>query len=271
MNTERVRLSSEQQTLLLTLAARAIDSRSEDPILGDHRSAQTLARLDHPLDRVRMRRDTAAGALCRTRRLDEWTTEFLATRPDAVVLNLGCGLDDRATRVDPPPGVLWYDVDHPEVIALREKLYPPREGHRMLGSSVVDPDWLRSVPAGRPTMVTAEGLLMYLAGDQVEALVRRLAEHSGGGRLACDVERPWAVRMARYDPVLRKTGAIHQWGIKDLNDLTRRVPGMRLLAGHGVTTLPGMEKVSPLYRRLYAATNRIPALRDSMRVALYEF
>lgn len=271
MTSEHVRLTSEQQTLLLTLYARAIDSHSKQPILGDQSAAETLARLDYPLDRVRTRRDTAAGVLCRTRRLDEWTTEFLATHPDAVVLNLGCGLDDRVARVDPPPGVRWYDVDYPEVIALREKLYAPRRNQQMLGSSVVDFQWLESVPTDRPTMVTAEGLLMYLAEDQVEGLVRRLAAHVDSGRLACDIELPWAARMAKYDPALRRTGAIHQWGIRELDHLADWVPSMRLLAGHSVTMLPGMEKVSPLYRGLYGLTNRIPALRDSMRVALYQF
>jgi hypothetical protein len=34
--------------------------------------------------------------------------------PQATVLHLGCGLDSRVFRVDPPPSVRWYDVDQAE-------------------------------------------------------------------------------------------------------------------------------------------------------------
>ncbi len=271
MPSGHVSLTNEQQTLLVTLYARVLDHQAADPILGDHRAAEALTQLGRPLGRMRMRRDTAASVLCRTRRLDEWTRQFLAEHPDAVVLNLGCGLDTRAQRIDPPSGVLWYDVDYPEVIELRQRLYPSLPDSAMIGSSVTDPHWLDHVPRDRPTMVTAEGLLMYLTEDQVEKLIGRLAEHLVSGRLACDIELPWAAKVAKYNPKLRTTGAVHRWGLKDLNHLTRWAPGMRLLEQHGLTTLAGMEKVSPLYRYLTTAINLVPSLRDAMRVALYEF
>ena len=55
----------------------------------------------------------------RARQYDEWLREFLAAHRDAVVLNLGCGLDTRVSRIDPPTSVRWFDIDFPEVIDLR--------------------------------------------------------------------------------------------------------------------------------------------------------
>ncbi len=46
-------------------------------------------------------------------------TRYLADHPDATVLHLGCGMDSRVFRVDPPVSVQWYDVDYPDVIDLR--------------------------------------------------------------------------------------------------------------------------------------------------------
>ncbi len=54
---------------------------------------------------------------------DSWITDYLNGHPDAVVLHLGCGLHSRAFRIA-PEGVRWFDVDLPQVIALRRKLYP---------------------------------------------------------------------------------------------------------------------------------------------------
>jgi hypothetical protein len=50
---------------------------------------------------------------------DLLTTRYLADHPDATVLHLGCGMDSRVFRVDPPASVQWFDVDYPDVIDLR--------------------------------------------------------------------------------------------------------------------------------------------------------
>jgi O-methyltransferase involved in polyketide biosynthesis len=41
-------------------------------------------------------------------------------------------------------GVRWFDVDYPEVSALRQRPYPTRFGCELVGWSVVDPAWLLS-------------------------------------------------------------------------------------------------------------------------------
>ena len=46
-------------------------------------------------------------------------TAILADHPDATVLHVGCGMDSRVFRVDPPATVQWFDVDYPDVIELR--------------------------------------------------------------------------------------------------------------------------------------------------------
>lgn len=271
MTADSVRLTATQQTMLLTLNAHVVDNRSPDPILGDGWAEQTLSQIAAVPDLPLVRRDDAAGILCRARQLDEWTTGYLGDHPDAVVLHLGCGLDSRVLRVNPPSTARWYDVDFPAVIELRRRVFgaDQRDGYQMIGSSVTDPEWLDTIPTDRPIMVTAEGLLMYLIEGDVRRLLQRIAKHRSG-RLACDVELPWAARLARYNPIMRRIGAIHRWGVKDLGELTEWVPGMQLVAAHPVTALPGISKARNASRR-HRWINRIPALRDAMRVALYEF
>lgn len=68
--------------------------------------------------------DSVVKAL-RAKQLDTWTAEFLAEHGAATVLHLGCGVDSRVYRVDPPGPVRWYDLDHPKVIELRRRLSLP--------------------------------------------------------------------------------------------------------------------------------------------------
>ncbi|MDO8873008.1 MAG: class I SAM-dependent methyltransferase [Methanoregula sp.] len=112
----------------------------------------------------------------RAKQLDQWTREFLTANPDSTVLNLGCGLDSRILRIDPPASVRWYDIDLPDVIELRRQLYPVRHDYVMIGSSVTEPGWLDGIPADRPVLVVAEGLLQYLSEKDVTALFCRITE-----------------------------------------------------------------------------------------------
>ncbi|GAA2848207.1 hypothetical protein GCM10020220_042160 [Nonomuraea rubra] len=67
-----------------------------------------------------------------------------------MVLHLGCGLDARVYRIDPPATVDWYDLDYPTVIELRERFLPPREHYTLIASSVTDPaGWTASPASGR--------------------------------------------------------------------------------------------------------------------------
>jgi hypothetical protein len=60
-----------------------------------------------------------ASTALRAKKLDDIVRRFVTAHPDAVVLDLGCGLDTRVVRCAPPSGVDWYDVDVPVVADLR--------------------------------------------------------------------------------------------------------------------------------------------------------
>jgi methyltransferase (TIGR00027 family) len=237
---------SVEWTNLCTLYLRAYESGSPAPILDDKAAAEAVDRIEY--DWVRMRRAMHPGSnqymvTMRAKQLDDWSADFLRRHPDAVVLHLGCGMDTRAFRLHPPDTVRWFDVDQPEVISLRRKLYDDRDGYRMIGSSVTDEAWLEEVPADRPTLVIAEGLLMYLTEAQVRPLLGRITDRFGGGELLFDTVSPLGPRLSK---VLTK--GITKWGIRDARELERWNPRLRFLERCSV---------GALYRRIPSAPVRL--------------
>ncbi|WP_329151464.1 class I SAM-dependent methyltransferase [Streptomyces sp. NBC_01456] len=225
----KVQLTGEKETLLATLYGRAVDSRAEDPILGDPMAADTVRRLDHDFAKMRITPGEAAAIALRARQLDEWTAGFLPRYEEATVVHLGCGLDSRVHRLDPGPGVRWYDIDHPEVIALRRELSPERAGYTTIAASVTDPEWMARIPADRPTMIVAEGLLMYLTEEDGSALLRRLMAHTPRGELAFDAFSRFAIRSRRINHVVVAAGARLYW---EPEDEDRREPERPGAPGH---------------------------------------
>jgi O-methyltransferase involved in polyketide biosynthesis len=212
-----VGLRSVEWTNLVTLYLRAYESRSPHPILGDHAAAEAVDRIDYDFKRVHRAAQPWSGqylVALRAKKLDDWTTDFLHRQPDAVVLHLGCGLDTRALRIDPPSTVQWFDLDQPDVIELRRRLYDETDTYRMIGSSVTDPGWLDQIPTGRPTVVVAEGLLMYIAEPEVRELFARLVHRVGGGELLFDSTSPSSIWLSKLF-----THGIVEWGVRDVRDL----------------------------------------------------
>ena len=276
MALERVALTGARETLLLTLAAKAGESRLPDSLLRDHFAAEAMARIDYDFARLRIDRDLMIGTALRSHILDGWTRAFLARHPDAAVLHLGCGLDSRVFRVEPAPAVAWFEVDHPEVIELRRRLYPAREGCTLIGSSVMEPCWLAGIPTGRPRLVLAEGLLPYLPAAEVPRLLDRVTAGPPSGELAFDAYSRLGLWMIRNHPSIRATGADVHWSLGDPREIERAVPRLRLVQELRAYDPEGydpaqIERMSPAARLVVPLFRLVPGLDRIGRLLRYSF
>jgi O-methyltransferase involved in polyketide biosynthesis len=268
-----VRWGSVEWTNLCTLYLRAYESRLEQPILGDRAAAEAVDRIDY--DFARMHRASLPWGnqflvALRAKQLDMWADKFLRRNPDAVVLHLGCGLDSRAFRLEVPSEVSWFDVDVPEVVALRQRLYTDRPDYTMIGSSVTEPSWLDQIPAERPALIVAEGLIMYLTEGEIRDLLKRLTDRFDTGELLADLLSPWGPRFSN-SPILAKfsTAGITKWGTRNGHELLRWIPRLDLIE---TSTFLDPAKI-PLkpQRLLYRLSCAIPAMRNYDRLYRFRF
>jgi len=111
--------------------------------------------------------------------------------------------------------VEWYDVDYPDVIALREKLYPSRDHYHLVAASITDPAWLVEIPADRPLLLLVEGVTMYLTEEDGMALLRRVVEHFPSGELHFDVFNWLGIRSQKDNAVVRQSGSTLHWAVDD--------------------------------------------------------
>lgn len=227
-----IRFTGVRETLLITLQAKADESRMPNSFLNDRRAAAVLRRIGQDFERLRVGHDMAVGIAIRAHLLDRWTASFIDRNPDAIVVHLGCGLDSRVFRVAPPRQVRWFDIDFPDVIALRRKVYPCPEGYMMIAGSIVGKRWMEKLASDGPAMIIAEGVLPYLKPDQVPALLRRLVGHFPSGEIAFDAYSSIATRLLCYNPAIRATGAVLRWAVDDPGELERKVPSLALVEDH---------------------------------------
>ena len=267
----KVHFTKERETLLVTLYGRALQSRSNDPVLKDKWAEDAIGRIDYDFGKLQMGSIEPLSIAMRAKQFDIWTAEYIAAHPDATILHLGCGMDSRAFRLNPPPSVCWFDVDYPDVIELRTSLYPERPGYRMIGSPLAELGWLDELPRDRPAMIVAEGVTMYLTEAIVKALLNRLTDHFPSGQIAFDAVNRIAVRMAKISSSIRATGASFGWGISDAHDIKRLDPRITLVRKLRTPELPGYAKLPWTARVLVRIMGTIPTFRRMHRLLLYRF
>lgn len=276
MTGEKVVLHGAQETLLITLCAKAGESQLPDSLLKDRFAAQAQARIDYDFDRLKIDRDMMIGIALRAHVIDGWTRDFLGAHPEATVLHLGCGLDSRVFRIAPSANVRWFDVDYPDVIALRQRLYPAREGYTLLPSSVTEPDWLDAVPQDRPAFVIAEGLLPYLPAEEVVLLLERVTNHLPGGELVFDAYSRLGLTLIAWQPSVRATGATLHWSLDDPEELLRQLPHLELVEelmgyGSGGYDPAQVARMSLVARMAVPVMGMIPALSRIGRLLRFRF
>lgn len=120
--------------------------------------------------------------------------DYLRTHPTAAVVNLGCGLDDTGRRCDNGSCKL-YNLDFPDVIAVRDALLPAGEREENIGCDLNDTTWFSRIDASGGAVFFAAGVFYYFLTGQVRALVQAMAEVFPGGRLVFDAAGRPAVKL----------------------------------------------------------------------------
>jgi O-methyltransferase involved in polyketide biosynthesis len=263
----KVTLTPEQETLLITLYAKA---QPNNPLFFDPQAQDILNQVDYDFDQLRVPYKTVILVCQRAKKMDMVTQDFMNDHPGGTVLQLGCGLDSRFLRVD-DSRVNWYDLDMPPVVELRHQFFSESDRYHMIASSVTDLEWMDEVKSdGKPVLIIAEGLLMYLGEADVRRLVLRLHETFAGCRLIADVFSRLTARSATSHPSLKNTGATIGWGIDDPHEMESWAAGIKLLEEWHFNDDPDLAQISFGYRVAYKLAGAFKMVQRAHRILYYQ-
>lgn len=229
-------LDGVSETLLIPLYARARESQRPDAMFRDEKAVAMINQIDCDFSRLRMQRHDEVAVILRMKKFDSHVRDFLVRHPEGVIVHIGCGLDTRFERVcseQPDNGqVEWFDLDMPDVIALRQKFLDNQNSrYHLLPASVFDKDWLEEVSRlkPRPCMLLAEGVLPYFETAQVKGLFLRLKENFPGCELVCDAQTSFMIWANNLQLKFAGVAARLHWGIQTGRDPENWGEGIQML------------------------------------------
>ncbi len=225
----KTQLAGVEETLLLPLWARAAETQRPDAIINDPKAVALLSEIDYEFKRFDHDWKSQLAVAVRTRLLDDAVKQFVDAHPEAVIVNLGAGLDSRFHRLDNDL-LFWYELDLPNVMEIRRRYFQESTRYRFMECSVMDFGWMKDIQRdNRPLLIIAEGLLMYFARYQVRDLIRHIAASFRNSEMLLEVLAFGAVGMTHYHDTLRRFNASLQWSLADSRELEQWHNAIRLL------------------------------------------
>ena len=210
-----IEANSIQETLVIPLFGRLVCSERFPQLFSDPEAKRICDSLDYDFSGKRKKMESPAGlfgALEVAQRQYDLRCEvkaYLEGHPKAAVVNLGCGLDDTFSKAD--NGLCrGFNLDFPDVIAVRCKLLPAGERERNIACDINDFSWMDAIDASHGAVFFAAGVFYYFRMDDIKKLFDTMAKRFPGAVLAFDTCNRRGAKL------MRKTW-LKEAGITDVN------------------------------------------------------
>lgn len=189
-----------QETLVIPLYGRKMCSELFPQLFRDETALRLLDQIDYDFSTLAQKSQSTVqqfGFLEVAMRQNDLAWEvrdYLKKHPKAAVVNLGCGLDDTGRNCDNGRCKL-YNLDFPDVIAVRDALLPAGEREENIPCDLNDYSWFDRIDASEGAVFFAAGVFYYFLTEQFQTLVQAMAQAFPGGRLVFDAAGKAAVKM----------------------------------------------------------------------------
>ncbi len=158
-----VKTGTVEETLLLPLWGRAYETGQENPRLIDNKAVEIIERIDYDFSTIAETQAISQhGWVARCLHIDKLVKSFIARHPEGTIVNIGCGLDTTFSRVDNGT-IRFYELDLPEVIALRKNFIEEDERHKTIASSFLDThQWFEEISPGKRVALSGRrGVMLF--------------------------------------------------------------------------------------------------------------
>ena len=196
----KIEKNTVRETLIIPLFARKVCSELHPDLYRDETAVRLIDQLDYDFSeaeknsRSLTQRFGSLEVAMRQYDLAFEVLDYLKGHPNAAVVDLGCGLDSTGKACDNGSCKI-YNLDFPDVIAVRNELLPAGDREQNIPCDLNDTAWFSQIDATGGAIFFASGVFYYFLTEQVKALVQSMADAFPGGVLVFDAANRTAVKM----------------------------------------------------------------------------
>lgn len=257
-------LTGSAETMLQSFYARAKYSRKKNAKFYDAKAIELVDKIDYDFSKAEKDSTMSNGVIARTIVFDELVKDFINKNPDCTVVNIACGLDTRFYRMD-NGRIIWYNVDLPETIEVRDAIYHESGRVSTIGISATDPDWADKVTKRGKMLFIIEGLSMYLTSDENAQMLSIIRDKFDNATVLMEcLAKKW-VNKEHTEKSIQDTGAKFVFGADTFDDLGKAADGFRCIKNDDI--IRGMSVIMPVLKPF----RKLPFLKKfAQKILIFE-
>ena len=206
------------KTMLITLQAKALEGGQKNRLFIDQKAEEMMKQVPSIVnvsffDRI--------GVCLRTKYFDDCCKNFIKTHEHPVIIQLGCGLDDRQGRIG-AEDIPFFSVDFLDVITLRQEFFEETATSQMIADSILDDKWIQIVKEQYPKgdyLFIIEGVLMYFSTNEIKELATKLEREFHQYECYFDTLQHHMVATKNKQKEFREQGVKMYWGLSSQEEL----------------------------------------------------
>ena len=220
----RIKIGTVEETLLLPLWGRAHETQKSNPRLVDQSAVEIINQIDYDFSDIEKSQSMSQhGWVARSLHTDRMARGFIEQHPQATIVNIGCGLDTTFSRIDNGQ-IMFYELDLPDVMALRKSFYGDSDRHKSIAASFLDTEWFEQIKVRDGLLFLAGGVLYYFKEAQIKRFFIQVADYFKSCDFYFDSLSPMGMKIAKKQ-VLKKGGMGVSmdggWGLKSIKALEK--------------------------------------------------
>lgn len=181
-----------------------IEAKKENGVIIDNKLCQIVERLDYDFSKFSISKYNVLSISLRAKYFDSIVETFIRNNNKPVIVTLGCGLDTRKYRIHDNEYAIFYEIDLPNVIKLRQELIPALKNDIYISKSIFDKSWMNMIlnnHSNSNILFIMEGILMYLDENDVCKLFQQIAQRFNNSELHFDAASLWKAKHFYYDDI----------------------------------------------------------------------
>ncbi len=211
-----------QETLMLPLFGRYKANQRYPELFKDTKAKEIIDSIDYDINQADMGKGPQIVYGMRQDVTERVSKKFLSEYPDAIVINLGCGLDTIFDLID-NGRCRFVNIDFPEVISFRERLFGSRERQIDIGMDATNHDWMDMIgySPGDKVLIISCGVLFYFQPEDVKRLIDTIGRKFPGTLMCFDYEN--AKMLKKSNKSVKRTGNNGAWMPFSMEDARKEI------------------------------------------------
>ena len=213
-------------TLFVPLVARINISKKFPDLFYDKKALELEKYLPNDVAKGSFEYSNIAS-VARYYNMDAMASEFIKMNAPCNVIYLGAGLESAYFRLREKLGLgkaKFYEIDLPEVIETRRRVYGDNPDEKLIGGDMFALDWIGEIEdRSLPTIILISGVFQYFMEADILKFIENLSLEFPGQELVFDATNKKGLKFTNW--FIKRTGnkdAIMTFAIDDSSEFARK-------------------------------------------------